>query len=152
MRIEVGEKFLIWGEAADEVRGHLCEPRMTRLRSGDILLSFRTGSLRYSPDGSPRILRSSDEGRTWTDFGRPLDDKLPGRPGWDYRALALTELKDGAILAVSVGLDRVSHGVEPWLVYNPDPAFYEGMIPIRNWVARSDDGGRTWTDPGRWRA
>ena len=48
---------------------------------------------------------------------------------------------------MSVGLDRVSHGKEPWLVYNPDPAFYQGMIPIRNWVTRSMDGGRTWARP-----
>jgi hypothetical protein len=147
MPIEPGEPFRIWAEAEDEPRGHLCEPRLTKLRNGDLLLAFRTGSLRYSPDGSPRILRSSDGGRTWTDFGRPLDDLLPGRPGWDYRALALTELTDGRILGVSVGLDRLSHGREPWLVYNPDPQFYQGMIPIRNQVATSTDGGRSWTPP-----
>jgi hypothetical protein len=147
MRIDVGERFQIWSEAATEPWGYLCEPRMTRLRNGDLLLSFRTGSLRYSPDGTPRILRSSDGGRTWTDLGTPLLGRLPGQPGWDYRALALTELADGAILGVSVGLDRASHGKEPWLVYNPDPAYYEGMIPIRNWVTRSDDDGRTWVDP-----
>jgi len=64
MQIEVGEKFQIWAEAADEPRGHLCEPRLTKLRNGDLLLAVRTGTLRYSPDGSPRILRSSDGGRT----------------------------------------------------------------------------------------
>ena len=53
----------------------------------------------------------------------------------------------GAVLGVSVGLDRVSHGLEPWVVYNPDPQFFEGMIPIRNWVSRSEDCGRTWAKP-----
>ncbi len=122
---------------------------MTRLRDGAILLSFRTGSLRYSPDGSPRILRSDDSGTTWTDLGRPLDDALPGRPGWDYRAAALTESASGAILLCSVGLDRSSPDRPPWLVYNPDPAAFEGMIPIRNQLFRSEDGGRTWAGPWR---
>ena len=146
-RIEVEDRFLIYREPDEDPRGHLCEPRMTRARDGRIFLSFRTGTLRYSPDGSPRLLTSADGGRSWTDLGRVLDGALPGQPGWDYRALALTELPDGGLLGVSVGLDRVSHGKEPWLVYNPDPAFYQGMIPIRNWVSRSADGGRTWAAP-----
>ena len=146
-RVEVDERFLIHREAPDDPRGHLCEPRMTRTPDGRIFLSFRTGTLRYSADGSPRLLTSADEGRTWEDLGRVLDGALPGQPGWDYRALALTELADGELLGVSVGLDRASHGKEAWLVYNPDPAFYQGMIPIRNWVSRSADGGRTWAPP-----
>jgi sialidase-1 len=147
VHLQVAERFRIHAEPADEPRGHLCEPRMTRLKDGTVLLSFRTGSLRYSPDGSPRILRSNDEGATWTDLGRPLDGLLPGRPGWDYRAAALTELRSGAILLCSVGLDRSSPDRPPWLVYNPDPAAFEGMIPIQNLVFRSEDGGRSWSEP-----
>ena len=146
-RIEVEERFLIHREAPDDPRGHLCEPRMTRTRDGRVFLSFRSGSLRYSADGSPRLMTSADEGRTWEDLGRVLDGALPGQPGWDYRAFALAELANGDVLGVSVGLDRKSHGKEAWLVYNPDPAFYQGMIPIRNWVSRSTDGGRTWEAP-----
>ena len=146
-RVEVEERFLIHREAPDDPRGHLCEPRMTRTRDGRVFLSFRTGSLRYSADGSPRLLTSADDGRTWEDLGRALDGALLGQPGWDYRAFALTELANGDVLGVSVGLDRASHGKEPWLVYNPDPAFYQGMIPIRNWVSRSDDNGATWSKP-----
>lgn len=145
MRLRVEDEFLIWREEDDEPRGHLCEPRITRVSTGGILLSFRTGSLRHSPDGSPRLLSSSDGGRTWADYGHPLDGLLPGRPGWDYRAAALTQLGSGAVLLCTVGLDRSSSERPPWLVYNPDPAAYQGMIPIRNLLSRSEDGGRTWS-------
>ena len=147
MKLVVEDRFLIHRPPSDEPRGHLCEPRMTRRANGEIFLSFRSGTLRYSPDGTPRILRSGNEGANWTDLGTPLLGQLPGQAGWDYRALALTELASGSLLGVSVGLDRASHGKEPWLVYNPDPAFYQGMIPIRNWVSRSDDNGTTWSKP-----
>src|SRR2546428_13989190 len=102
--LEVVERFRIHVSPPEDPRGHLCEPRMTRLADSGILLSFRTGSLRYSPDGSPRLLRSDDNGVSWTDLGGPLDDRLPGQPGWDYRAAALTEVSSGALLLCSVGL------------------------------------------------
>ena len=144
-RLEVQDRFLIYRAPGDDPRGHLCEPRMTRLGNGDILLSFRTGSLRYSPDGSPRLMLSGDGGASWSDLGRPIDHLLPDQPGWDHRAAALTELASGDLLLCSVGLDRSSPDRPPWLVYNPDPAAFEGMIPIRNLLFSSRDGGRTWS-------
>ncbi|HEV8489825.1 MAG TPA: sialidase family protein [Candidatus Limnocylindrales bacterium] len=145
MHIRIRDLFTIHGADRDDPMGHLCEPRMTRLASGELVLSFRTGTLRYSPDGSPRLLRSSDDGRSWNDLGRPFDGMLPGQPGWDYRAAALTEVPAGGLLVSVVGLDRSSPDRPPWLVYNPDPAFYQGMIPIRNLLSRSGDFGQTWS-------
>ena len=143
--MHIEDRFLIWRERDDEPSGNLCEPRIVRLDSGEIILSFRTGSLRYSPDGSPRLLASSDDGQSWQDLGRPLDEHLPDRPGWDYRATSIAQLPSGALLACCVGLDRSSNERPPWLVYNPDPAAYQGMIPIRNLLSHSNDGGRTWS-------
>lgn len=49
---------------ADPMR-YLSEQRMTRLASDDILLSFRRGTARFSPDGNPHVRRSGDIDRTW---------------------------------------------------------------------------------------
>ena len=145
MQLAIEDRFRIWQEAASEPRGNLCEPRIARLRSGTIVLSFRRGTRRSSADGSPHLLTSDDEGRTWTDLGGPLDERLPDRPGWDYRATSLAELPSGALLACCVGLDRSSSDRPAEMAYNPDPAAYQGMIPIRNVLSRSDDGGRSWS-------
>lgn len=145
MRLRVEDEFVIYRASSGDGMGHVCEPRITRLASGELILSHRTGTLRYSPDGSPHLLVSSDDGRSWKSLGRPFDDVLPGRPGWDYRAASLTQLRSGAVLMCVVGLDRSSAERPPWLVYNPDPSAYQGMIPIRNLVCRSEDRGRTWS-------
>jgi hypothetical protein len=147
MLMRVDESFLIYESPPGDPMGYLCEPRMTRLVSGDILLSFRSGTTRFSADGNPHFLRSGDVGRTWEDLGRPLESLLPDRPGWDYRAASPTQLASGAVLASVVGLDRTTDGRPLWLAYNPDPTAYQGMIPIRNLLARSDDGGQTWSAP-----
>ena len=68
---------------------------MTRLAAGNILLTFRSGTTRYSPDGHPHCLRSGDNGVTRDDLGRPLEFLLPDRPGWDYRAASPTPARVG---------------------------------------------------------
>ena len=68
----------------------------------------------------------------------PFADALPA--GWDLRGCALAELADGGLLAVVVAIDKTS-GRPP---YNP---VTEGLVPVRNLVARSDDGGATWSEP-----
>ena len=80
MLMRVDESFLIYESPPGDPMGYLCEPRMTRLVSGDILLSFRSGTTRFSADGNPHFLRSGDVGRTWEDLGRPLESLLPDRP------------------------------------------------------------------------
>ena len=147
MQIAVDERFLIYESPVTDPMGYLCEPRMTRLATGDILVSFRAGTTRYSADGVPHFLRSADNGRTWEDMGRPLEATLPDRPGWDYRAASPTQLASGAVLVAVVGLDRTSQDRPLWLAYNPDPVAYQGMIPIRNVLFRTEDGGHTWSPP-----
>jgi hypothetical protein len=83
-----------------------------------------------------RLLRTADEGTTWEDLGRPFDHMVPA--GWDMRGGTLTVLPSGGLLCVVVALDKSVD--RP--VYNPDG---EGVVPIRNFAARSEDGGRTWT-------
>jgi hypothetical protein len=83
-------------------------------------------------------VRSDDDGVTWRRLDSPFRDALP--VGWDLRGCALAETLDGGLVAVVVALDKTSDGPP----YNPET---EGLVTIRNLVARSDDGGETWFEP-----
>ena len=137
-RIEVTAESTVWQAEADDPAGHGCEPRVTRLASGAIVLSHRVGTTREGGDGRPRLVRSDDDGATWRVLASPFTGALPA--GWDLRGCALAELADGGLLAVVVAIDKTS-GKPP---YNP---VTEGLVPVRNLVARSDDGGATWSEP-----
>ena len=137
-RIEVTAESTVWQAEAADPAGHGCEPRVTRLASGAIVLSHRVGTTREGGDGRPRLVRSDDDGATWRVLASPFTHALPA--GWDLRGCALAELADGGLLAVVVAIDKTS-GKPP---YNP---VTEGLVPVRNLVARSDDGGATWSEP-----
>ena len=138
MRLTLERSFRVHAAPPDDPRGHACEPRITRLADGAILLAFRTGTGRATPDGSPRLLRSTDEARSWEDLGTPFRDRPEARGG-DLRGCALAPLPDGGVLACIVWLDRTDPA-RP--IYHPET---EGLTTVRNLLARSDDGGRTWS-------
>jgi hypothetical protein len=135
VRISVDGHAVVWQADPGDPFGHACEPRIVRRSSGEILVAFRVGSRRESRDGRPRLVSSLDAGETWQDLGRPLD--LLAEPGWDLRGAALAELASGELLTVVVALDKSLD--RP--VYNPAT---EGLVAVRNPVATSSDGGRTW--------
>jgi hypothetical protein len=137
-RIEVVDQATVWQAEPDDPVGHGCEPRVTRMTPGAIVLSHRVGTTREGADGRPRLVRSDDDGVTWRELDRPFVGALS--VGWDLRGCALAETADGGLLAVVVALDKTSN--RP--TYNPQT---EGLVPIRNLVARSDDGGETWSEP-----
>lgn len=138
-RIEVVERATVWEAGADDPAGHGCEPRVTRLASGAIVLSHRVGTTREGADGRPRLVRSDDGGLTWRVLASPFVGALPA--GWDLRGCALAEAVDGSLVAVVVALDKTVPGRRP---YNP---VTEGLVTVRNLVARSDDGGESWSEP-----
>jgi hypothetical protein len=140
MRIEVQQLGVVYEAPSDDAYGHACEPRIARLADGTILVSHRAGTRRESGDGRPHLLRSRDEGRTWEDLGRPFDGIV--ERGWDLRGAGLTQLADGDVLAVIIGLDK--RLARP--VYNPDG---EGLVPILNLFAASGDDGASWSAPWR---
>jgi hypothetical protein len=137
-RITVIEHAIVWQADGEDPAGHACEPRVARLASGAILLSHRVGTTREGADGRPRLVRSDDGGATWRALGSPFPGPLPA--GWDLRGCALAETIDGGLIAVVVAIDKTA-GRPP---YNP---LTEGLVPVRNLVARSDDGGETWSEP-----
>ena len=135
MRISVDGHVTVWRADPNDPVGHACEPRIVRRAIGDVLLAFRVGTRRESNDGRPLLVSSIDGGSTWSTIGRPLDGL--GEPGWDLRGAALAELSNGDLLTVVVALDKRLQ--RP--AYNPAT---EGLVPVRNPVARSTDGGRSW--------
>jgi BNR repeat-like domain len=137
-RIQVLDQATSWEAEPDDPAGHACEPRVTRLTSGGIVLSHRVGTTREGSDGRPRLVRSDDGGATWRPLASPFVDALPA--GWDLRGCALAELPRGDLVAAVVAIDKTSG--RP--AYNPAT---EGLLPIRNLVARSTDGGETWSKP-----
>ncbi len=136
MRITVLERAVVWQASANAAFGHACEPRITHRANGEIVLAHRLGTRRESNDGRPHLVRSMDDGQTWESLGQPLDDLVGD--GWDMRGAALAELPSGELLTVVVALDKSID--RP--TYNPAT---EGLVPVMNPVARSSDGGRTWS-------
>ena len=135
MRIRDDGHAMVWEAAVDDPVGHACEPRIARLADGEIVVAHRLGTRRESADGRPHLVTSPDAGATWTDLGRPLD--FLGVEGWDLRGAALAPLLSGELLTVVVALDKRLD--RP--VYNP---VTEGLVSVRNRIAVSGDGGRTW--------
>ncbi len=107
-------------------------PVATRLRDGRIAVVMRGGGPHLSILGRLDIIFSSDEGQTWTKptvvVDSPLDDRNP----------AFGESKDGTLV---VGFWRTATYDEKGKY---DPKLDK---PRSTWVTRSQDGGKTWTEP-----
>ena len=113
---------------------------VTRLGDGTLLVTFRRGSERESPDGHVCVFASADEGATWEErydgAGRAIWE---GRPG-EEKTLLIAELAPGELLGASLWVDR-SGPPRPFV--NP---LTQGLLPMRVLHANSRDGGRTWID------
>lgn len=120
-------------------RGHLCEPRLATLADGSILLAYRAGSARLSPDGRVVVRRSADGGHTWSDSGTSFPSGWDGRRG-DQLLAALVPAGGSRVLAWIGWMDR--DDTRPWRNQDTD-----GRLPLRILQAESPDGGRSWRAP-----
>jgi hypothetical protein len=105
---------------------HRAFPGLLRLRSGELLLTYREGSDHWKTDDAVlQATRSKDDGETWSE---PVT--LLSEAGWGFSAHhGPTQLADGSVLAPAMSL-RKSH-VEPRGEY-------------RVYTLRSHDEGRNW--------
>ncbi len=125
------------GPAPDPLAlGHVCEPRLTVLGDGTVLLAYRSGSARLSADGRVGILRSADSGATWAWLGAPFAAEWDGRRG-DQLLAALAPTGARGVVAWIGWMDR-SDG-RPWR-----NRATEGRLPLRILQATSADAGETW--------
>ncbi len=98
-------------------------PWITSGADGRLYCVFREGTIHgYSPSGRAMITTSDDGGRLWSKATTVVDEASV-----DDRNVAVTELKDGDLLAV----------------YNT----YDAAKNSQAMTIRSADGGRTWSRP-----
>ena len=131
-------------------------PSIARMANGDLLVAFTATEEHLAPDGRILIIRSTDDGRTWTGPDTLLDTPI------DERESGFTAGADGGLVA------------HLWSTRHT-PEFYRGLPPgayrkgvLDRWIARvgsgsyrvcttlhgawqrtTTDNGRNWSDPVR---
>lgn len=136
MKVE-SEGVIFDGATAPENSRSCAFTSLTRLANGDLLVAFRNATGRDAPDGRFCIMRSRDEGANWETLHSGMTAQVDGVEGNLYAGY-FTELAPDRLLGVFVWVDRS----DPTLSFvNPETA---GVLPMRNLLAESADGGETW--------
>ena len=122
-------------------------PSVCRLANGDVMAVFsgdRDGHV--CPWGKVQMVRSSDEGETWSEpvtiANGPIDDRDAG----------IVQLPDGEIFVTY--FTSVAYRVPGILARHPEYKRHDEKISdevraaaLGNWAVRSRDNGRTWSRP-----
>jgi hypothetical protein len=137
--LRCGDPIVVFRPEPGTDMGHVCEPRLARLPSGDVLLSHRVGSGRVSADGTIQMLVSPD-GMVWRLQGCPFSNVVEGQWG-DFQIAPLAVTPSGRVVATLSWVDR--SGTEDSFI-NP---VTEGRLPLIALSTTSDDGGVSWTNP-----
>ncbi len=110
------------------------------MEGGRLIVAFRVGSAKDSPDEDVYILSSSDMGKTWQQTFMGFGDIPEGGSG-RIRSIGLTALPSGKLMASIVSVDHA----DPTLpLANPET---QGILPTSVYVTESDDDGRSWSTP-----
>ncbi len=111
------------------------------LRNGTILAGFQNGRTKHAADGTIRLCRSADGGRTWHLMPADFETRVDGVPG-SLAVAELVETAPGRLLLFATWFDR-SDPERPLF----DPVT-EGILKSKQLLAVSTDDGATWS---RWR-
>jgi len=133
-------------------------PTVARRRNGQLLVAASAGrEAHVCPYGQVHLIRSDDNGETWSDpeivADTPLDDRDAG----------VLETRSGALLvnwfssvAWMVTLHRQEVGEVDWLPpetqarWRAERERVVSRVRVRDelgaWLVRSEDGGRTWSE------
>ncbi len=106
---------------------HVAFPGICRTKSGALVVCYREGYSHASgnpDDGRIMLVRSEDLGATWGEPTVACDD-----PAMDDRNAAIACMDDGTLVLI---WDKYLHGKHHWA-----------------WLSRSNDEGRTWSEPVR---
>jgi len=149
-----GSKFSITSEGhpiitkrVKEPMRYLGWPTITKTRDGELLVVFSGDrDSHLCPWGKTQIIRSSDNGKTWSEpvtiNNTPLDDRDAG----------IIETKKGTLLVnwfTSMAFSHYGLAAEKYARHA------EKITPdvrekwLGKWVRRSNDGGKTWQEPVR---
>ena len=124
-------------------------PTICKTREGELLVVFSGDRDQHiCPFGITQMVRSIDNGETWSDpetiNNTPLDDRDAG----------IIQIKDGTLVVswfTSLAFDR-----ESYFINNPSWKRHAAKLGpetrerwLGNWIRRSTDNGRTWEEPVR---
>jgi len=114
-----------------------CFTSVCVLSDGRILVAFRTGSSKDSPDENIIMRLSADGGKSWRTVFEGLEMTVDGVRG-AWRHAAISELRPGRLIGVFCWFDRSN---PPAPLANPQT---QGVLPSRVFVLESSDAGHTW--------
>ena len=140
-----------------QARGVYCAwPSVVRASNGDLLVAFTATEEHLAPDGRILMVRSTDNGHTWSAPDTLLDTPI------DDRESGFTTLSDGTIVAHlwSTLHTRRYYEALPPLAYGPellarwmekvDALPYRHQAPQHGaWHRISTDNGHSWSPPAR---
>ena len=101
---------------------------IVKLHNGRLLAAYRESVAHIDQDGRIMVVESRDQGRTWSTPRLAIDTAI------DDRDPKLVQTRNGTVLLSFFRTD--------WTNYPPGPVTLVGTF-----VARSTDGGRSWSEP-----
>jgi len=113
-------------------------PGIVALPGGELVAVFSIGQAFDSADQRAVVSRSQDRGRTWSAPTRLNAAEAAPEESETFKPLLLA---DGRLLATGYVFER-PHPLAP--IVDPDTF---AVLPMRNKVSHSVDGGRTWSVP-----
>ena len=136
-------------------------PTVARRKSGQLLLSCSGGREGHvCPFGRVELMRSDDEGRTWSEprvvVGTPIDDRDSGvleTPKGTILVTTFTSLAYESILVKAQQIKQGEKGAWPeerlrrWQTAHQRLTAPQRKAKLGVWMLRSTDGGATWSEP-----
>jgi hypothetical protein len=114
-------------------------PHALQLSANELVCAFQRGEAMYAPDLEFVFSRSTDGGDTWHEeaiLTRPESDGIP----YSYHDPFLS--RHGSTLVIGAYRDDRSDAEHP--LFNEETG---GIFPGENFLMRSEDNGRTWSEP-----
>lgn len=113
-------------------------PGLVQLPDGELLMLFTIGEAFDAANARAYVSRSGDDGRSWSPPERLSQKEASPQESESFKPLLL---RDGTLLAT--GYVFVRPTPETPVV---DPKTFE-LLPLRNKISFSSDGGRHWSEP-----
>lgn len=117
---------------------HAYFPWVIQLKNGELLSSLVIGEAFEAANLDTFVVRSKDQGETWSD---PLPIMAKKREGLSSTIIRLTSLPSGEIVGIVARCRRDDHPEEG--LANPENI---GFVPTDTSLVRSTDFGHTWEE------